>query len=103
LRSIGMTRRDILYTFLFEAMLTGLIGGLIGIGIGVALSIGFGSYSGNFLRFGPGFEPITIIPDITPQLLLGTLLFAVFVGSLSGLYPARRAALTDPVRALRTE
>lgn len=103
LRSIGMTRRDVLFTFLFEAMLTGLIGGVIGIGIGVALSVGFGGYAANFLRFGPQFEPIPLQPIITPELLFGTLLFAVFVGSLSGLYPARRAALIDPVKALKTE
>jgi len=103
LRSIGMTRRDVLFTFLFEALLTGLVGGIIGIGLGAALSIGFGGYSGNFLRFGPQFEPLPIQPVITPQLIAGTLIFAVLVGSLSGLYPARRAAQIDPVRALRTE
>ncbi|MDW8073249.1 MAG: FtsX-like permease family protein [Nitrososphaerota archaeon] len=103
LRSIGMTRRDVLFTFLFEAMLTGLIGGLIGVGVGVGLSLGFGNYAGNFFRFGPQFEPIPIRSVITPELLMGTLLFAVLVGSVSGLYPARRAALIDPVKALKTE
>ncbi|GBC70531.1 Macrolide export ATP-binding/permease protein MacB [Candidatus Calditenuaceae archaeon HR02] len=103
LRSIGMTRREVLFTFLFEAVLTGLVGGLIGLGLGTLLSIGFGRYAGNFLRFGPQFEPLPLEPAITPQLLIGTLLFAILVGSLSGLYPARRAAQVDPVRALRTE
>jgi ABC-type lipoprotein release transport system permease subunit len=31
------------------------------------------------------------------------LIFALLVGSVSGLYPARRASLVDPVMALKTE
>ncbi len=103
LRSVGMKREEVLLTFLLEAILTGLIGGLIGVGMGVGLSLGFSSYAGSFLRFGPSFESLPLIPIIRPENIAGTLLFAILVGSLSGLYPARRASLIDPVRALKTE
>ncbi len=103
LRSVGMKREELLLTFLLEAILTGLIGGLIGVGMGVGLSLGFSSYAGSFLRFGPSFESLPLVPIIRPENIAGTLLFAVLVGSLSGLYPARRASLIDPVRALKTE
>jgi putative ABC transport system permease protein len=103
LRSVGMKRREVLLVFLFEAILTGLIGGVIGVGMGVGLSVGFSGYAQNFLRFGPGFDALPITPIIRPENIVGTLIFALLVGSVSGLYPARRASLVDPVMALKTE
>jgi ABC-type lipoprotein release transport system permease subunit len=39
---------------------------------------------------------------VTPALVVpGVLVFAMAVGMLSGFYPARRAALMEPVVALR--
>lgn len=104
LRAMGMTKRGILLVFMSEALLTGMIGGALGIAIGVALSMGMGNIFSSFLRGGPRMQmPLPYEPLITPDLLIGTFFFALLVGAVSGLYPARRAAALDPVQALRTE
>jgi putative ABC transport system permease protein len=40
---------------------------------------------------------------ITPELVLFSIGFSVFIGAISGLIPARRAASLQPVEALRYE
>jgi putative ABC transport system permease protein len=49
---------------------------------------------------GGGIGSLTVI---TPDLILFALGFSVFIGALSGLLPARRAASLQPVEALRYE
>ena len=51
-------------------------------------------------------EGVTGVGDLSVVpwwLALGAVLFAVFIGIVAGLYPARRAANLDPVTALRHE
>jgi putative ABC transport system permease protein len=40
---------------------------------------------------------------VTPNLALTGIGFALFLGVVGGLYPARKAATIDPVEALRYE
>lgn len=104
LRAIGMTKRDVMILILSEGLLTGAIGGALGITMGVAFSIAMGNLIfSSFLRAGSSFSPIPYHPIITAELLAGTFLFAILIGTLSGLFPARRASNLDPVVALKTE
>ena len=95
MKAIGATNSKILSIFLIEAGFIGLIGGIIGIifGFGISSAISIASTA-----FG---SPINVA--LTPQLIIGVLLFAMIVGMASGYYPARRAAYLDPVEALRYE
>ena len=87
-RALGATRRDITFQFLVETMLLSSSGGLLGILVGVAIPITVSRL----------FE-ITIAISTWSVLLAFSI--SVGVGVIFGLYPARRAAMLDPIEALR--
>ncbi len=89
-RALGATRRDILSQFLFESTLLSFSGGLLGILLGVLMTQGIASYA-NWKTI---IEPASIV------LAFGV---SVTVGIVFGIYPARKAALLDPIESLRHE
>jgi putative ABC transport system permease protein len=89
-RALGARRRDIIEQFLVETTVMSSSGGLIGVLLGVAVPPLVSSLSG---------MPVVIRPW-SPILAF---LIAVTIGVVFGVYPARRAAMLDPVEALRTE
>jgi putative ABC transport system permease protein len=93
-KAIGASHAAIMRQFLAESALIGLVGGLTGLAIGALIATGLnqaGEASGTMLFL------------VTSRLALGSLLFAVFLGAVAGLYPAWHAARLSPVRALRFE
>jgi putative ABC transport system permease protein len=100
LKALGMKSRTVLYIFLTESIIIGLIGAVIGIISGwvlanvVALVLGRGGIIGSAL---------TITPILTVEVLLGALGFGVGVSVIFALYPAWRASKLKPVEALRYE
>jgi len=91
LRAIGATRRSILLLFLGEAALLAAIGG----GAGLALGWGFAGALKLVL-------PALPVHASWHYALLAEAV-AVSVGLVAGVLPARRAALLDPLEALRSE
>lgn len=94
--SVGATSRDIHRTVLLQGTVLGLIGGAIGIGAGIGLAwiLMTVTTSSGFSMAYWGFH--------VPWLLLaGILLFAVIVGTISALVPARTVARADVIGALR--
>ncbi len=89
-KALGARRINIIIQFLTEAMTLSGAGGIIGIifGVGVGLLI-------NMLI---GFPPTVSIFWIAIGFFV-----AVSVGLVSGVYPAVKAALLDPIEALRYE
>jgi putative ABC transport system permease protein len=71
-----------------------LFSGLVGMG----LSGGLMALMGNMQGQG-GFDPPKLVPA-TAMLAIGSLTLA---GVIAGLYPARKAAMLQPVEALRQE
>jgi putative ABC transport system permease protein len=106
MKAVGATNRDVLSIFLGEAAGIGFIGGLGGVllgwGASAMLNIVALSYFANRASQGGGMVPTTAV--VTPLWLpLFALAFATFIGFISGLYPALRAASLVPVNALKYE
>ncbi len=89
-KALGATFRNIMMQFLIESVVIGVVGGLIGIGFGCLISMAIA-------KFG-GFNTV-----ITAAPVLLSFFFSVGIGLFFGIYPARKAALLDPIEALRYE
>ena len=88
--SIGARSRDILTQFLIEALVLSLLGGIAGTVLGVV-----GSSVISDIAKWP-----TIITAFSIILSFG---FSIVIGIFFGFYPARKAALLNPIDALRYE
>jgi putative ABC transport system permease protein len=88
--SIGARARDILTQFLIEALVLSLLGGITGIILGVV-----GSNVISSIAKWP-----TIITAFSIILSFG---FSIAIGIFFGFYPARKAAMLNPIDALRYE
>ncbi len=95
-RALGAKRRDITLQFLIEASVQTSLGGMIGVVLGlltvVAVPLAAKWVFGTHLPAAVNVNSIFYSVDV-----------AVAVGVLFGLYPAWRAALLDPIEALRHE
>lgn len=99
MKAIGASDNDILCMFVFESTIMGFLGGIIGIILGFIAGEFFNMVF-NFLaqRFGG----IAISLFYFPGWFMGEILLAaVLVGFFTGLIPARKASITDPLEALR--
>src|SRR5262249_33173428 len=87
-RAVGASRLDILLQFLVEALIVSGCGGLLGILIGLGAT-----------------EIAATVQKMPPIFALQAMAWvaatAIGVGLLSGIYPALKAASTDPALALR--
>lgn len=93
-KAIGATNASIMFQFFVEGAFLTLLSGAIGMGFAAALMAGL-----SHLPSPPGFDPPKLVPA-TAALAITALAIA---GVAAGLYPARRAAMLEPVEALRRE
>jgi putative ABC transport system permease protein len=105
LKSVGMKSRAVLAIFLSESLIIGLLGAATGIALGWLLAVALGEFGiGNFIAqslSGTFVGQLIIMPVIDPAILLNSILFAIVISTVFGLYPAWRAARLRPVEALR--
>ena len=87
--SVGARGRDISRQFLFESIIISLCGGLIGIGVGY-----LGSWCATLMAL-PASVPLWSV-----LLSFGV---CACIGLVFGYVPARKAALMDPIEAIRYE
>lgn len=102
LKAVGAKNTDILWLFLTEAGLIGLIGGLIAF-IVSSLVIFIGNNI--FVNLAPelGLKGVDSLFIADPLFIIVTIVLSILIGMLSGLYPAYRASRLNPVDALRYE
>jgi putative ABC transport system permease protein len=93
-KAVGATNRSILLQFLLEGISLTSISGLVGMGLASAVMAALGTVRGP-----EGFDPPKLVP-MTAALAVCSLILA---GVAASLYPARRAAMLQPVDALRQE
>jgi putative ABC transport system permease protein len=89
-RAVGAKRRDILFQFFSEALILSIGGGIIGVIIGITVSM--------VVAFFAGWSFI-----ISTNAIVAALFSTFIIGIFSGVYPARKAALLDPIKALQFE
>ncbi|OGY84300.1 MAG: hypothetical protein A3F54_03860 [Candidatus Kerfeldbacteria bacterium RIFCSPHIGHO2_12_FULL_48_17] len=101
MKSLGARKTDIYKLFLAESLVIGLLGSLLGTVFGFILGE-VTNFGVNVLAASFGGEAVDVFR--TPLLFLILVFSFVFLVSLvTGLYPARRAANTDPLDAIRYE
>jgi putative ABC transport system permease protein len=93
-KALGATNRSILFQFFLEGAFLTVFSGVVGVG-GAMLVIHL--LSG--VQLPQGFDT----PRIVPVSAIGAVLSLAIAGIAAGLYPARKAAMLEPVEALRQE
>ncbi len=96
LRSLGFSRRSILFSFVLESIFLALVGGVVGCLLAYPIN-GFRTGTGNTASF----SEIAFAFRITPLNLAAGIGFAVVMGLFGGLLPAARAARLRIANALR--
>ena len=89
-RAVGATRQSVLSQFLLEAVLLCALSGTFGVLLGIVASSIFSNVLGWTM----------IIP---PRAIVIAVVLSCLIGIGFGFYPARKAALLDPIDALRYE
>ena len=96
LRVLGYSRISILLSFLVESLLLALAGGVLGCLLALPLNgvtTGIGSFA--------TFSEIAFNFRVSPQAMLAGIGFALIVGAIGGLFPARNAARKEILTALQ--
>lgn len=105
-RAIGAKRSDIIQQFLTETLVLSGGGGMLGVLFGLCCGPIFRAVRSAITAFSPELLPpivYSLEPRIAPWSVGLALLISVGAGLVFGLYPARKAAMMDPIEALRHE
>jgi len=101
LRAIGMHRREVLWMFLLESIMLGLLATVAGVLIGAGIAAGLNALH---IHVGSGLQFFLMSPylhiSVHPSLLVSSVVAITIVTGLAALYPSIRAARLRPVVAM---
>jgi putative ABC transport system permease protein len=99
MKAVGASNSDVKKIFLFEAGLIGFLGGVFGLALGWGVSM-VANFIANQILARQGAPHMSYF-SFPLWLCLGSIIFAIFISLLAGIYPTLRASRVDPVVALR--
>ena len=93
--AVGARRRTILWQFFSETLVIMLLGGLIGFALSAAVI--------RVVQTLPAEQAAIFVgvPRMSPLVIMSTILTLLVIGTVAGMIPARNAASTNPIQALR--
>ncbi|GHV94808.1 LolC/E family lipoprotein releasing system, protein [Spirochaetia bacterium] len=104
--SLGMTRREIVQVFFFEALFLSILGSLAGVFFGCLLTfigsrfpLDFNAMTGGGMKEFPSAG--TMFLEFSPGILAGSFCFGVVIAAICTLIPSLKSAFVEPVEALR--
>lgn len=89
-KALGARTKDVLFQFLIESATLSAIGGIVGTITGIGL-----------VMIGGSFISIPVV--VNPASIILAVVFAMVIGIFFGYYPAKKAANSNPIEALRYE
>ena len=95
LRVLGFSRFSILFSFFLESLLLAALGGVLGCLLVAPLN-GLTTAVGN-----TNFSELAFDFRVTPQIMAEGVIFALVMGTLGGMFPARMASKKEILTALR--
>jgi putative ABC transport system permease protein len=96
LRVLGFSKSTILFSFFVESLLLAVLGALLGIALVLPLN-NISTSIGSFVTF----SEISFNFHVGPAVMAWGVVFALIMGALGGLFPARSAARKEILTALR--
>lgn len=99
MKSIGASDGNVSLMFVMESSIMGFLGGVGGVAIGFTGGFVFNQLI-NFIASRLGGQSVNLFYS-PPWFVLAIIVFAAFVGLITGFIPARRASKIDPLEALR--
>jgi len=107
MKAVGASNSDINKIFLYEAGAIGFMGGVLGVITGYIFGKALNAIVSYFIQTSTpdgltSFSDLNLF-EVPLWLFFGAIVFAILIGIIAGVYPARRAARLDPIDALRYE